>query len=243
MTDTDPHIHLFAGAYALDALDDLERARFERHLAGCAACREEVAGYREAAATLAEATAEPPPASLRDRILAEVEQTPQLPPVTPVPSDARVWLDRNLHRVAAVLAGLAIALGGANFWLIQDTAGPPTDGEATTLTAWLEDARSVALDAPEGSQVMWMWSDATNQGVLAVDDMPSVGPSEDYQLWLFHDGEPVPAGVFDPGEGLQLVQAEAPARGAEVVAVTVEPAGGVEQPTGEIIASVELSAR
>lgn len=241
MTDADPHIHLFAGAYALDALDDLERARFERHLAACEACREEVTGYREAAATLADATAEHPPPALRDRVLGEVERTPQLPPVTPTPGSARVWLDRNVHRVAAVLAVLAIGVGGANFWAIQ-AADPPAGGE-TTLATWLQDARSVALDAPQDASMMWMWSDATSEGILAVQDLPAVGPGEDYQLWLFHDGQPVPAGVFDPADGLQMVRAEAPARGAEVVAVTVEPDGGVEQPTSQPIASVELPGR
>lgn len=241
MTDTDPHIHLFAGAYALDALDDLERARFARHLATCAACREEVAGFRETAATLADATAEPPPASLRHQVLAEVEATPQLPPATPTPGNARVWLDRNVHRVAAVLAVLAIAVGGVNFWAIQATESP--DGEQVTLATWLQDARSVALDAPEGASIMWMWSDASNEGVLAAQNLPEVGPDQTYQLWLFHDDQPVPAGVFDPGDDLQLVRAEAPARGAELVAITVEPAGGVDEPTSQPIASVELPAR
>ena len=35
-------IHALSGAYAVDALDDVERARFERHLANCEACRAEV---------------------------------------------------------------------------------------------------------------------------------------------------------------------------------------------------------
>ena len=36
-------IHALSGAYAVDAVDDIERAEFERHLATCADCREEVA--------------------------------------------------------------------------------------------------------------------------------------------------------------------------------------------------------
>ena len=47
-------IHALSGAYAVDALDDLERAGFERHLAGCAACRAEVASLREATAAMAD---------------------------------------------------------------------------------------------------------------------------------------------------------------------------------------------
>ncbi len=42
MTD----VHALSGAYAVDALDDLERAHFERHLADCADCQAEVASLQ-----------------------------------------------------------------------------------------------------------------------------------------------------------------------------------------------------
>ena len=40
-------VHKLTGAYAMDALDELERARFEQHLATCEDCRAEVAELRE----------------------------------------------------------------------------------------------------------------------------------------------------------------------------------------------------
>ena len=36
-------LHKLTGAYAVDALDELERARFEQHLTECDDCRAEVA--------------------------------------------------------------------------------------------------------------------------------------------------------------------------------------------------------
>ena len=54
-------IHALSGAYAIDALDDIERAQFERHLAECAECRAEVGSLREAGGLLAEAVATAPP--------------------------------------------------------------------------------------------------------------------------------------------------------------------------------------
>ena len=39
--------HTLAGAYALDALTEPDRVRFERHLAGCEACRQEAGSLRE----------------------------------------------------------------------------------------------------------------------------------------------------------------------------------------------------
>ncbi|MFJ7419848.1 anti-sigma factor domain-containing protein [Streptomyces uncialis] len=70
MTPTD--VHLLSGAYALDALDEDERAGFENHLAHCPACAEET---RELAATAGRlglaATVTPPPA-LKRRVLREI---------------------------------------------------------------------------------------------------------------------------------------------------------------------------
>ena len=74
-------IHKLSGAYALDAVDDLERAAFERHLAECEDCRTEVAGLRETAALLAETAAVTPPPSLRDSVLSGISQVRPLPPI------------------------------------------------------------------------------------------------------------------------------------------------------------------
>lgn len=78
MTD---EIHELSGAYAVDALDDVERARFERHLAGCAACRDEVESLSVAAAELS-VTETAPPASLRAGVLSGIKLVRQLPPLT-----------------------------------------------------------------------------------------------------------------------------------------------------------------
>jgi anti-sigma-K factor RskA len=64
--------HSLAGAYALDALEPGERARFERHLRGCAACRAEVRGFAATAAELGLAASATPPPSLKGRVLADV---------------------------------------------------------------------------------------------------------------------------------------------------------------------------
>jgi anti-sigma-K factor RskA len=64
--------HALAGAYALDALDGAERARFERHLASCPTCPDEVRGFTATAAVLGLAAAVTPPPSLKGRVLADV---------------------------------------------------------------------------------------------------------------------------------------------------------------------------
>jgi anti-sigma-K factor RskA len=73
-------LHELAGAYALDALEEVERARFERHLESCSACTAEVSGFTAIATAMATAAAAEPPAGLRARVLADVAVTRQLPP-------------------------------------------------------------------------------------------------------------------------------------------------------------------
>ena len=74
-------IHALSGAYAVDALDDVERARFERHLAGCTACQAEVESLVAAASELSVLTEVNPPASLRAKVLAEIATVRPLPPL------------------------------------------------------------------------------------------------------------------------------------------------------------------
>jgi anti-sigma-K factor RskA len=73
---TEPHAWTdFAASYALDALDERERAAFEAHLAQCSQCREDVDSYRMVAGLLA-FTAEPrsPSPELKQRILRSARQ-------------------------------------------------------------------------------------------------------------------------------------------------------------------------
>ena len=77
---TEPiELHTLAGAYALDALTEIERAGFARHMAECAACATEAAELTETAARMGAATALTPPPGLRGAVLAEISRTRQVP--------------------------------------------------------------------------------------------------------------------------------------------------------------------
>jgi anti-sigma-K factor RskA len=74
-------MHVLTGSYVLDALSEVERADFERHLQRCPSCESEVRGLRETAARLAMAKTVRPPAQLEERVLAATYRTRQLPPL------------------------------------------------------------------------------------------------------------------------------------------------------------------
>lgn len=82
-------LHALSGAYVVDALDDIERATFERHLPGCLDCQQEVATLREATALMADDAATTPPASLRSSVLAGIKNIRPLAPETTRPGAER----------------------------------------------------------------------------------------------------------------------------------------------------------
>lgn len=236
---TDENIHMLAGAYALNALPLEERAFFERHLATCEACREEVADYQATAARLGSAAAEAPPPDLRARVLDAVDQTRQVPP--PLPADKPTLAERArpyLSLAAAVLAFAVIAIGSVTLLIGDDDTEIADDG----LPTWLADADVVEVEGAVGAGGRFFYSEERDEGWLVVDGLEPIDPDEhSYQVWLFHDGTPVPAGVFvTDEEGRAVFRAEAPVRGAELVAVTLEPAGGLPEPSGEVLVSSEL---
>jgi hypothetical protein len=77
-------MHAAVGSYAVDALDPVERAEFESHLADCPSCQSEASEFAESLAELAPLAAVAPPAALRGSVLAAVvnlrQAGPQRPP-------------------------------------------------------------------------------------------------------------------------------------------------------------------
>jgi len=69
--------HALLAAYAVNAVDAAERAAVERHLDGCPDCRDDLEEYRETLSRLAHGISAPPPAGLKDQLMARVHATPQ----------------------------------------------------------------------------------------------------------------------------------------------------------------------
>ena len=74
-------VHSLVGAYAVDAIDEQERTAFERHLAECPECMDEVFSLRAAATSLSLVSEAVPPAAMRDAVLAGIRTVRPLPPL------------------------------------------------------------------------------------------------------------------------------------------------------------------
>jgi anti-sigma-K factor RskA len=109
-------LHTLAGVYAVGAVDDTERKRFERHLDDCPDCANEVRGLNETATQLGLVLAEAPPPQLKERVMAVAAQTRQNPPLRdhrqPKAGQRPTgWMPRLVSAAAVIAIAVAAALG------------------------------------------------------------------------------------------------------------------------------------
>ena len=247
------HLHALAGAYALDALDDAERDRFERHLRRCPACEREVRGFAATAAALAMAAAAEPPPRLRDRVLAATAVTRQSPPDVARRGAARaatrpgVTRSPWVPRVALAVGGAGLAAAAA-LGVVQvatqhqlDSALARNQEIATVLAA--PDARIAAAPTSVGGTTVVVVSRAEQKLVFTSAGLPALPPEKVYELWLLGPGTARPAGLLPPPSGGKTAPVLASGVLADdKVGVTVEPVGGTSSPTTTPIVVMTLPA-
>lgn len=231
-------IHALSGAYAVDALDDVERELFEEHLAGCPACRAEVESLQEAGALLAETVLEAPASALRDRVLAQASTVRPLPPVVAEVVSrrpARRWFPA-LAAAAAVVAILGVGAAVVQPWEDETSQGPIS---AIDQVRAADDVESWTQDFPDGSQATLYRSASLNKAVVQTSGMADAPAGKVYELWLQHDDRMVAAGLMPDGPDnvVQLVGDPATADG---FGITVEADGGSTsgEPEGEVVTVV-----
>jgi anti-sigma-K factor RskA len=240
--------HALAGAYALDALDDAERERFERHLRRCRACQEEVRGFAATAAALGRAAAAEPPPGLRERVLAGVAVTRQLPPVTSARGWRRAlawtgWTSAGTTRtfgmnlkittaVAAVAVAAAVALAVITIGTNDSLDAERARGQAIAAVLAAPDARIVTGSTTAGGTATVVASRREGAVVFTSSGLRVLPSSEVYQVWFLGPGSARSAGLVPPASG--GTSAPVLASGlvtGDRVGVTVEPAGGTSTPT------------
>lgn len=229
-------IHALSGAYAIDALDEHERALFERHLAECADCRDEVDSLRSAAASLAETTAVAPPVHLRADVLAEIGTVRPLPPL-PRQQQGRAHGRGGRFR-GLLVAAAAVAVVGTGITLTQPWENDPSPVEQV-IAAADSDRASAKLD---GGTITVYRSESLGKAALVTDDLPAVPAGKVYELWLQVDGAMVPAGLLD-ASGDQELLLTGDASEATAAGITIEPDGGSPQPTTTPLAILDLTEK
>ncbi|MFS8201512.1 anti-sigma factor domain-containing protein [Streptomyces sp. CWNU-52B] len=245
-------LHTLTGAYALHALSDEERGQFERHAADCEACAQEALELSETAARLGLAVSTPPSAALKERVMRRIttvrQESPRgAAPTRTVGGSARA---RRLSRwtLAACLAGVA-AFGGTAVWQYDRAEDAQqqarqserrTDSVAAVLAA--PDAKTRTADLADGARGTVVVSRTRDEAVFIASGMASPPSGKVYQLWFDDGGTMRSAGLMDSRRTAEAVLLDGAVDRASGMGITVEPAGGSDQPTSAPLALMKLPA-
>jgi anti-sigma-K factor RskA len=215
------------GAYILGALGEAEDAAFERHLATCHVCQDEVERLTIAARALPRSVEQyDPPPSLKRALMEQVYADAE-----PTRSERRSLAERlglagrfaGLTPRLAAAAACILALGAIAGYAIKGTGGGG-GGTSHTLSAAVDSSRVGAGRAslvvhPGGSE-------------LRVSSMPQPRGGQVYEVWVERRGQIQPAALFSVdqnGRGVGAVPGSLD--GVTRVMVTRERRGGARQPT------------
>ncbi len=80
-----------------------------------------------------------------------------------------------------------------------------------------------------------LWDPVTRTGILLATGLPEAPPDRVYELWAIAGAESVPAGLFSVSAGRRAflrLPTLPEVKAFDKFAVTLEPTGGVEKPTG-----------
>jgi cell division protein FtsB len=222
-----------------------EVAALRMHLAGCIPCRRARVEYGEAAALIARSL-EPiaPPRFLREQIIKSVRGQER--------RDAAWWLAAAASLFFVLWGWRESGLRNANArevtqrmqieQLQQDKA--TLEQRAEKLTSEIaalasSGTRTIALTgqeiAPAASARVFLEPDR-RRALVFFNDLPANPGDKSYQLWIIRADlpNPISAGVFDVNtSGAATISIENLPLATEIkaLAVTLEPKGGVAQPT------------
>jgi len=231
-------------AYALGALDGDDVPALEAHLKTCEACQAELGTYRAVSdSLLAAVPPRQPSAALRRRLQS------QLPSAQKARGPRFTWSFGQFAVGTALVALLFMnvfsflqmrEIQRQQAGLLQQLK---TNQFALSMLAYpTTQSFPIAGDNLSGSVLL---DRERNTVALVMWHLPELSEEQIYQIWLIEpDGHRVSAGLFRPEADVayttQPVYSEQDISSFVGVGVTVEPAGGSDEPTGPRVFKVDF---
>jgi len=240
--------------YALGALDADERDAFETHLAECSICKRHLGQAQQRVGFWGTNVAQTQPAThVKQALMERVRLESPARMVSPKTSEQKSFWSVFSQPLlawgcAAVIALVAVIFASQARTLKNHLNSLRAEMQAQQDAAAKDRRVADLLTSPKTQRVaLKQPTDAARpegrvyyqptQGLLFyAANLPAAPSDHVYQLWLVPaEGSPISAGIFQAngkGEASVLLPALPAGAVAKAFAVTVEPAGGVSQPTG-----------
>jgi hypothetical protein len=143
---------------------------------------------------------------------------------------------RRTLALAAAAAALVVAGAAVGLRASGPGRGGDTDVLAAAEGALRRPGAEVAdLTSPEGQVVATVVVEG-GDGYALVGDLATLPAGRTYQLWALEGGEATSLGMLGDGTGEAVTVTAAPRDGRRL-AISEEPDGGVDSPTGRIVAT------
>ena len=108
------------------------------------------------------------------------------------------------------------------------------------VAAVVDDETSVVMPLDGTiSTIRLLHSSAHRAAALVGEDVPVLTDDQVYELWLILDGAPQRLDIFQPHDDgtVEMLMTEMDMPDDASFAITVEPAGGTDAPTGDVVAA------
>ncbi|MGP4003964.1 anti-sigma factor [Streptomyces sp. 8N706] len=243
-------LHTLTGAYATQALSEPEREEFERHMAECAPCTQEVRELAATAGRLGLAVSVSPPPDMKDRVMRSVAAVRQEPPrMSRRRTRGGARHKRSLSRFTlAACVAAAAGLGGVAVWQYQAAqdarlSAERADRREQDLIRVLAapDARATTGKLKDGSSATVVVSHRQDKAAFFTAGLPSLPDGKVYQLWFADGGTMRSAGLVGSSAAPGGVLMDGSVGRASGVGITVEPAGGSKRPTTDPLALMNVA--
>lgn len=228
-------------AYALNALPEDERREFEQYLAMHPERQAEVEELSTLAGLMALSTPEHEPTpELRRNLMSVVEGDARASRAAPRRETRRSMFTRTLDyfKLSRLAFGVAaLALVGLLSWNLFEQS------RIQHLQSNLEQEqnRTVKLQGSQATQDANVRLVKLQDGraVLVAENLPPLGKDKTYQAWVIHGKNPAPSALLNSDNKVTTAPVTK-LKGADMVAITIEPAGGSEAPTSPPMMSAKL---
>jgi anti-sigma-K factor RskA len=261
----DPRIEELLPFYVLDALTQEEKELVESYLAEHPEARTQVQDLQSGASALPYAVSPvEPPHRVKESLMVRIASDAQARERSSARASSEssrhglrfedifrvlgfgaaaiaiVWafvLNAQIARLRNEIAGLNDQVANQSQSIEQIIANLPQTNQSDVITVSLK-----GTEAQPRAQGQLIANPNDQSAVLVISGLPPLEPGRTYQVWLIGNA-PVSAGLLtvdENGQSVLIVTSEETIGSFNSLGISIEPEGGSQQPTGEIVVLSDL---